>query len=287
MKISVNICSVLIILTTACVDKKDDERTIQALSESLQNSWTTINNFTGQRMLSLEEKLEKPETRSQAIIWKMKADKVREYFSQLSRQIENSKSLKKLPDSVSNQLHDRLTSIRLEMQKIDSGFRSNLWRDPFLKQIHTTSKTSFRSWFDQSSILTLSNLLRIQHGVAIIENKLVGYCYENVGLVDGEDSYTSYSAIVGQSSKYIRPGEEIEILAGMGKFDLSAKPRFIFNGQEYLPGEHATAIYKFKAPRTPGNYKVDVVIQYTDVEGKKQSMTKKVEYTVHAVPKKS
>jgi gliding motility-associated protein GldM len=75
------------------------------------------------------------------------------------------------------------------------------------------------------------------------------------------------------------PGQEVEIMAGVGAFSKAAQPQIIINGQGIGLGEDGQAKLKMQGGSL-GKHSIPVVIRFKDQDGKDQTINKTVEYTV-------
>ena len=298
---------VLVIFFSACSDNSDNELTIfKALDESLTNSNGIINKSTEVSLTLLKDKTTDPATANRANFWYPIALAVKEKTANAIYYIEKTKILLKKEadfDSIKNsykgddkkavrdlfvtkeigedlyvKLKTYVSDVLSLNADINAMFADELLRttQPFDPPIE---KKEFNSIFkDISTGAALAVLSKFQNNVKISENSLIQFCNRKVGVII--ENYDTYSAIVGQSSTYVRSGEEIEITAGIGAFSRGGKPNMTFNGHEVEINEFGTAIYRFKAPIKAGKYIVPVKISYTDQDGREQYITKDVEYTV-------
>jgi len=78
----------------------------------------------------------------------------------------------------------------------------------------------------------------------------------------------------------VQAGERIEIFAGVGEFRSDMKCEIFIYGKQVNIKDNAVAHYRLKAASTPGKYFVPVKINYTDQNGARQSIQKRIEYTV-------
>src|SRR5206468_11828538 len=86
------------------------------------------------------------------------------------------------------------------------------------------AKTWDAAYFEMvPTVAALTILSKFQNDVKTSENKVAAFCHEQVGKVVVR--FDTYGAIVGQSSNYLMPGQEIEIMAGVGAFSKAAAPR--------------------------------------------------------------
>jgi hypothetical protein len=107
---------------------------------------------------------------------------------------------------------------------------------------------------------------------------MIQFCYYKIP--DPESFYETYSVMVEHSSDYVKAGDEVEVTAGVGAFSLKGRPIININGRNISPEADGVAYYKFKAPKNPGKHFVPVEVRFTDQDGRKQTITKSVEYTV-------
>ena len=127
------------------------------------------------------------------------------------------------------------------------------------------------------TVAAITILSKFQNDVKTSENRVVAFAHEQVGKVAVR--FDTYTAIVGQSTNYAMPGQEIEIMAGVGAFSKAAQPQITINGQGAALGEDGAA--RMQSCRWwIGAHSVPVTIGYIDQEGKPQTITKTVEYTV-------
>src|SRR5215213_10322480 len=127
------------------------------------------------------------------------------------------------------------------------------------------------------TVAAITMLSKFQNDVKTSENKVVAFCHEQVGKVIVR--YDTFAAIVGQSSNYLMPGQEVEITAGVGAFSKAARPQITINGQGASLGEDGAARVKFGGGGI-GNHTVPIHIVYMDQEGKQQVIDKSINYTV-------
>jgi gliding motility-associated protein GldM len=120
-------------------------------------------------------------------------------------------------------------------------------------------------------------LRKFQNDVKTSENKVVSHIHEQVGKV--EVIFDAFEAIVGQNSKYLMPGQELEISAGLGAFSKTKVPDIYIGGAKVATNEKGMAIYK-TAAGSIGNHTIPVKVSFLDQNGKQQERTFNVEYTV-------
>ena len=114
--------------------------------------------------------------------------------------------------------------------------------------------------------------------VRMMESQLVRFCLEQCPM--NGFRFDFYAAIVGQSSSVVGPGEEIKITAGIGAFSRNGEPLITFDGKPIQISDDGAAYCQFKAPTKVGRYTIPTNIEFSDREGKRQSIHKIVEYSV-------
>lgn len=283
----------------------------KTVDRSLTTTNTTINNSTQTIMASLQEKMSQAETAEKANFWFPKAQRAQQltaglntYIDGLKAQImkgagfdpaKNGDSTFKednqdvatrimVEEGKGKELYAKLAQYKKDMQAIDPSLASQV--EQFLRQIDlstppTKSKgnTTWESVYFRMvpTVAATTMLSKFQNDVKTAENRTVALFHEQVGKVVVR--YDAFAAIVGQSSNYIMPGQEIEISAGVGAFSKAAQPQITINGQGAAIGAEGQATMKV-AGGSIGKHSIPVVIRFQDQDGKLQTVTKNVEYTV-------
>ena len=127
------------------------------------------------------------------------------------------------------------------------------------------------------TVAGLTLLSKFQNNVKNAENLVVTYCHNQVGAV--KVVYDQFAALVGQSSNYVMPGEEVEITAGVGAYSRAAQPQITINGAGAAIDADGRAVYKFQASGG-GARSVPVNVTYTKPDGTKETKSFDVKYTV-------
>lgn len=281
----------------------------KTVNNSLEKTNTTVNNSTQTVMNSLTDKMADPTTRERATLWHPKAKQVvdysktvYDYIQKLKDQIlteaggkpgDPSKSFKednldiatrimvekgegkKLYDILAKYKNDVLAVDPLIKQNFENSLQIDLTKPPTRNKGNNTWEAAYFRMVPTVAAMTI--LSKFQNDVKTSENKVVAFCHEQVGKVTVR--FDTYAAIIGQSSTYLMPGQELEITAGVGAFSKQALPTITIGNQNVPIGEDGAAHTKV-AGGGVGSRSVPVRIEYTDQEGKKQLIEKNVEYTV-------
>ncbi|HUQ96801.1 MAG TPA: gliding motility protein GldM [Chitinophagaceae bacterium] len=277
------------------------------VDRSLTGTNGTINNSTNTIMSSLNEKRSDPSSATKANIWYPKAQQAQayakttyDYITSLKSKILAGAEFKKEDSSYKQDNLDVATHVMVtegegkKLRQMLQDYRDNLLKiDPLVGQelknslqidveIPPVQNKANKTWEDAyfhmvPTVAAITMLSKFQNDVKTSENKVVAFCHEQVGKVAVR--FDTYAAIIGQSSSYVMPGQEIEITAGVGAFSKAAQPSVTINGSGAALGEDGAAHAKFSAGGV-GAHSVPVSIVYVDQEGKKQTITKQIEYTV-------
>jgi hypothetical protein len=124
------------------------------------------------------------------------------------------------------------------------------------------------------TVAGLTILSKLQNDIKTSENNVVAHIHEQVGKV--EVIFDSYAAVIGQSSNYLMPGQELEITAGVGAFSKNAQPKISIGGSSLSIGEDGTAHYKTMA-NSIGTHTVPVNISFfNQTTNKEESISKTI-----------
>ncbi len=289
------------------------------VSSEILNAFKTVNNSlektnevvaasTQEVMTSLKEKMTEPGTADRAKIWYPKAQQVQNYSKELYEYIDGLKkriaSIAKY-DAASGKDRgvdnlEAATHVMVEKgagkelkQKLEE-YKKNIFNiDPDVAKyfaislpINTdmpkTRTKSNRTW-DAAyfhmvpTVAALTILSKFQNDVKTSENKVVTFCHEQVGKVKLVPD--ALAALAVANSTNVLPGQEIEIIAGVGGFSKAVAPTITIGGQKIQLSEDGAAHYKFKAEGV-GDRSIPVVITYTDQDGNKKEIPKTIQYTV-------
>jgi hypothetical protein len=276
--------SSLVFISCSDHSKKDIEL-IKALNEGLESSNRAICTESIEALTSLQSKLYEFGSVERAQVWFPKAEKIQQLSKDIFDYIENIKQ--KIGDRTVNSsiLFDKLKLYREQILEIDQKIANEFEKSlpVFTSSIDSSKNDSerlFKDYFkNTSSEAVIAMLNKIENNVRINELRIITFCNENVGCLDCGPHY-AFGAIAIQSSSIVESGEQLEITAGMGYFTVEPTPEIFIFGRPVKIQEDGAVHYKIKAPLKSGKYYVPVKINYTDQNGRKQSIQKEIEYTV-------
>ncbi len=281
----------------------------KTVNKSLENSNTTVNKSTESILSSLEQKSTEATTAEKAKIWLPLAKDVSKRSSEVFTFIQGLKDQivreaggepgnpeKKYKEEnldiatrilvekgAGKKLYDMLAQYKTGVlgidRLIDSAFSATL---PINLEKPASRNKAGKTWEGAyfhmvPTVAALTILSKFQNDVKTTENRVVAFCHEQVGKVDLR--FDTYEAIVGQNSKYLMPGQEIEITAGLGAFSKTKLPNVSIGGSNVSLNEKGMAVYKTAAGGI-GQHTLNVTVQFKDQDGKDQTRTIPVEYTV-------
>ncbi|GAC1423252.1 MAG: gliding motility protein GldM [Flavisolibacter sp.] len=284
----------------------------KTVNNSLQTTNKTINTSTETIITSLKDKMTDPTTAVKAEIWYPKAQRAQDLTKEVYSFIQHLKDtiLKESGfnpnkangfDSTFKQdnldiatrilvegpkgkeLQKKLEAYKAQLLSIDpviaQQFQNSLQVDLTMPKVQDKSnKTWEGAYFHMvPTVAALTMLSKFQNDVKTSENRVVAYCHEQVGKVIVR--FDSYTAIMGQNSTYLMPGQDLEVMAGVGAFSKAALPVITINGQGAPLDADGAAHIKVPGGGV-GQHSVPVHIVYKDQEGKMQTIDKKIDYTV-------
>lgn len=283
----------------------------KTVDNSLDKTNKTVNISTENIMESFRNKLSDPTSKAKAEIWYPKAQNAQQmttamysYIEDLRNQIlkaadfdparkkdstykEDNQDIATrlmIKEGKGKELQQKLAAYRTAMVNLvapdkKAEFEKSLQVDPSMpRNLKGGNKTWEDAYFHMvPTVAALTILRKFENDVKTTENRVISHLHEQVGKV--EVIFDAFEAIVGQNSKYLMPGQDLEITAGLGAFSKSKLPTISIGGSNVSLNEKGMAVYKVAAG-TIGNHSVPVTVSFTDQDGKAQTRTFNVEYTV-------
>ena len=277
---------------------------------SLQNSSSNLTAANQTMYKSLIEKLADPKSAKKALTWQPYAEKARKLSDEMNNYIEGlKKSLKEAAgleirngkeifkednmdaatrlfdtEGKGKELEAKLKAYKLAMLSIDSGgkikekFEKTLPVDidPPIGQDGTKKEFTIAYFHMTPTVAGLTLLSKFQNNIKNAENQVVTFCHEQIGAV--VVPFDKTGVLVGQSSNYVMPGQEVSITAGVGAYSSAAAPQISIGGAS-VPVIDGKGTYKLIASGT-GAKLLPVTIRYLDQDGIPQTKTEEVKYVV-------
>jgi gliding motility-associated protein GldM len=282
----------------------------KTVNKSLENTNSTVNRSTETLMKSLEEKKNDPATSTRAQLWQPRAKQAQDLSKEVFDYIQGLKDrilteaggnpkdpTKKFKednlDITTNILIEKGEGRKLEAKlkkfredilaidpSIDSAFSTELpinLEKP--KSESRAGKTWEGAYFHMvPTVAGLTILSKFQMDVKNSENRVVQFCHNKVGEVNVV--FDSYGAVLGQSSNYLMPGQNLDITAGVGAFSKKAQPVILIGGSATTIGEDGAAHVTVPGGGI-GQHSIPVRITYMNQNtGKMETMEKNITYTV-------
>ncbi len=282
----------------------------KTVNRSLENTNFTVNKSTETIMSSLQDKTTEEQTKERALIWYPKAQQVvatsktlYDYLGSLKTKIltlaggsttDATKSFKEdnldivtkmmVKEGEGKRLLAALTKYKTDIFGIDSSIKTEFEQSLNIDLSNPPGRDKkTRDWevayFNMvPTVAGLTILSKFQNDVKTAENKVVAFLHNKVGEV--KVIFDTYTAIVGQNSNYLMPGQELEIKAGVGAFSKAAQPTISIGGSNVAIGEEGYALYKGQAGGV-GSHTVPVRISFfNQTTGKDDVREVNVEYVV-------
>jgi len=282
----------------------------KTVNRSLENTNKTVDHSTGTIMKSLLDKLSDPMTAAKAQIWYPKAKQAQDltkpvfdYIQTLKDRIldesggdhkDPSKSFKEddleTPTRImvdkghGKKLLDLLTKYKNDMLAIDPTIKTEFENTLPIDLTKPSSRNKAGKTWEGAyfhmvpSVAALTILSKFQMDVKTSENRVAQFCHNKVGEVIVR--YDTYAAFAETNSSYVMPGDEMEITAGVGAFSKAALPTVNIDGANVPLDADGAAHRKLNAATSLGKHVVNVTVHFTDQEGKLQTVTRPIEYTV-------
>ncbi len=284
----------------------------KVVTTSLDNSNTNIAKANNVLYESLAQKAADPKTAEKAAIWNANAAKAKTLSDALSIYIEGlKKELKaeadsKMVEGVEQFKEDDLEAATRLFGKGEGGKNRGEELERKLKEYRTAMlaispeigkefETSLSvdgkpatgqdgkvkpftdAYFHMVPTLAgLTLLSKFQNNVKNSENQVTTFCHNQIGQVVVH--MDQVGILVGQSSNYVMPGQEITITAGVGAYSSAAKPNINIGGS-------SVAVTNGQGSFTTtasggGERSIPVSVTFTDENGVQQTKTETVKYVV-------
>ena len=284
----------------------------KTVDKSLQNSNANLTVANSTLYKSLEEKLADPKTAELAKIWQPNAEKAHKLADDMNSYIDGLKHELKVGANLVMKEKDGKQVEDFKEDNLDAStrlFETN-GKGPELEErlktfkqamldIHPEIKTQFEktlpvdfepplgmegtkksftsAYFHMTpTVAALTMLSKFQNNIKNAENQVTTFCHNKIGEV--KVRFDKFGVLVGQSSNYVMPGQEVEITAGVGAYSAAAAPQISIGGTS-VPTIDGKGTYKVTASGS-GEHTVPVVIRYKDQNGVDQTSPAEVKYTV-------
>ena len=279
----------------------------KTVDKSLQNSSANLTNANNTLYESLSKKLTDEKYKDQAKIWEPKAEQAKTLSADIISYIDGLKTtLKQNADLVikadgtesfkednleastrlfeknkkGDELKEKLDAYKVAMLAIDSSFVGQFGNnfpvntDPI--KTKEGKKDFTQGYFHMTpTVAALTMLSKFQNNVKNAENLIVSYCHSKIGSV--EYVYNQFKPIIGTSSTYLMPGEDMTVTAGIGSFSSAASPTITINGVSKPADADGVAVNTFKVS---GSGSVHVRISFKKPDGSAGEVEKDIPYTV-------
>lgn len=178
----------------------------------------------------------------------------------------------------------KLTEFKKNLLAIDPAisqkFSSILPIDLSIPKSENSSNTDWKTSYFRMvpTVAALTILSKFENDIKNSEAMVVNFCQQQVGAVKFVDN--TYVPIVGQSSNYLMPGQELTITAGIGAFNnaADAKPVVTVDGANVPLDNNGMAIYKTNVSGT--GTKTVHITYFNQSTNKMESKDFPVQFTV-------
>ncbi|MBL7728379.1 MAG: gliding motility protein GldM [Dinghuibacter sp.] len=272
------------------------------VDKSLIKSNTNISSANDVLYSSLKEKMNDPQQGANARIWQPIAEQVGKISGDMSKMIQDYKgqliveagganasatdfkednldAATRLFDSKGEgaKLFASLQKFKQDVLALNPELKAN-FEKTFPVELEGSAKDwTIKNFHMVPTVAGLTILSKLQNDVKNAENQLVTYCHSKLGQVKVQ--FDTYASLVGQSSEYVMPGEQIKIRAGVGAFSTSASPSITIAGRSASINSEGFAELPVDAGGS-GEHSATVTISYTTQSGEKKTETKTVKWMV-------
>ena len=121
------------------------------------------------------------------------------------------------------------------------------------------------STFDDEELLMRAALAKLKHDLIVSAYQLIQFSRRKFAEI--VEDFTQIETLAGLSSGVVKPGEMIQVTAGIGSFRIELRPIITINNKKVKLDGDAVAIGTVRSPEKPGKYSVPVRFEYTKPDG--------------------
>lgn len=288
----------------------------KVVDNSLKESNNVLNTSTAAIYGNFDELIKDPKTSEKASKWKPKADQVRNLAATLYKELEDYKQALKVEsdfdpatgtfkednidaatryfDTKGNgqTLYSKLEAFKKNLLLVDPEMAAQIGSKlPLNLEIpksaagNVSTGNNVKDWINSyfhmtPTIAAVTILSKFQNDVKNSENLAATYCINQVGAV--KLVMDKFEPLVGTSSTYLMPGEEMTVVAGLGAFNSNVKPTVTIDGKSIAVNANGVAESKFTVGGT-GSRSMNVSVSFIDPNtGENKTISKKIDYTIGA-----
>ncbi|MEO6404132.1 MAG: gliding motility protein GldM [Ferruginibacter sp.] len=181
-----------------------------------------------------------------------------------------------------NLLKDKLDNYKASMLGLDPKIAQQFSNNFPVTTVPPISQEGKKKDFTSSffhmtpTVAALTMLSKFQNNVKNAESQVVTYCHNQIGAV--EVHMDQVGVLVGQSSNYLMPGQELVVTAGVGAYSSVAKSSLTVNGSPLNmvngQGEYKTTV------SGGGKHTIQVSGSFIGEDGKSVPVNKTIDYVV-------
>jgi len=285
----------------------------KVVDNSLKESNGVLSNSTSGIYANFEELLKDPKSAQKAAIWKPKADQIKVLADDASNLIDKYKQELKVEADLAADgsfrednidaatrlfdtkgagkvLYNKLAEFKTKLLAVDPELAAQIGaRLPLNLDIPKSASGNIMtgnkvqdwitSYFHMTpTVAALTMLSKFQNDVKNSENLAATFCISQVGSV--KLIMDKFEPLVGTSSTYLMPGEEMTVVAGLGAFNSNVKPTVTIDGRSIAVNASGVAESKFNVGGS-GSRSMNVSVSFIDPNtGESKTISKKIDYTI-------
>ncbi len=280
---------VLIIMATVFIFMyrkaiEEKKELLRIARENLEFSNHCITEETAMRVAQFKMYMKKPELAEKVEIWYGFIEKTEPIVSNMESLLTTSLQQQHSTKQERIQLMDNLRlTCRNLVETVPKESRKHLPRLPLQRLLPDSINKNDTLWNEKLLLQTNDTdwkfVLLNLHNELIRSAAIVKLFYTEQTATHAVLDHEMLDMLISQNSLAVLPGQTFELKAGMGAFNIAAKPSVFVNGQLIKINESGYAEYKkVVATNDPG--KLQVTIQYTDQNGFEATRSQMIFYKV-------
>ncbi|MEO7309742.1 MAG: hypothetical protein ABIX01_05050 [Chitinophagaceae bacterium] len=240
---------------------------VQLVQVNLERSNNTIGHLNENTLFGFQQKMKQPELLVKAELWYPRISETQRIVAAMhSLLMESGKSEHSTKTDRLELLDSLKGAVAKMLDAIPLAMRNRVPRLPLQTLLEKTDDGK-ENGFNKRMVAAVNDedwkflLLKLRNDLLISGSIAMAFCDEQVythAFIDDR-----FEPLISQNSTILEPGQNFELLAGIGVFSSAANPKIFINEKEIKLTDYGYAAYKkVVAANDPGI--VNVKIQYKD-----------------------
>ena len=293
-KLSIRIIVGVVLFTVISCNDKEKDKLYDELIAGYKTSNETLEDNTVRAYTSLRFKSERPESRTVALIWFMKAtiiknksDSIIECLDSLIiklKEINHKESI--ITKDKSEVLYKQLIDFKQQILTVDPE-QQTMFKDSLsitsnaIDTLEKAERTFYEDYFlikGNDVKKQIVHLTKLENNIRFLESTLIVFMSRKSCVMGC--NFSIDHAMISQNTFHLKKNEVLEITAGIGAFRAATGGHVLFNNKVIPIKGEGYAVDRKTITEQPGKYKLPLRIEYKKPDGTTSYFETEIKYTV-------